>query len=111
MGTYFRCRNSESSADDLGTGRGVVLCRAVATLRSVETHPFAWRIRLVGEMRLQFFKRFWRVVVIPTQVKWVKLCITYLKKESREKSDTYKLLRKFLTCIYVSYVCGDTLKE
>ena len=48
---FFRCRNSESSADDLGTGRGVVLGRAVATLRSVETHPLAWRIRLVGKTR------------------------------------------------------------
>ena len=38
---YFsvRCRDSESSVDDLGTGRGVVLGRAVATLRSVETQP------------------------------------------------------------------------
>ena len=51
QGYFFRCRDSESSADDLGTGRGVVLGRAVATLRSVETHPLAWRIRLVGETR------------------------------------------------------------
>jgi hypothetical protein len=33
-----------TSPDDLGTGRGVVLGRAVATLRSVETHPLDWRI-------------------------------------------------------------------
>ena len=37
--SIFRCRDSESSVDDLGTGRGVVLGRAVATLRSVETQP------------------------------------------------------------------------
>jgi hypothetical protein len=43
-----RRRDSESSVDDLRTKRGVVLGRAVATLRSVETHPFAWRIRFVG---------------------------------------------------------------
>lgn len=43
-----RRRDSESSVDDLRTKRGVVLGRAVATLRSVETHPFAWRIRYVG---------------------------------------------------------------
>jgi hypothetical protein len=41
-----RRRGSESSVDDLRTKRGVVLGRAVTTLRSVETHPFAWRIRL-----------------------------------------------------------------
>jgi hypothetical protein len=33
-------------------GRGVVLGRAVATLRFVETHPLAWRICLVGESSL-----------------------------------------------------------
>jgi hypothetical protein len=43
-----RCRDSESSVDDLGTERGVVYGRAVATLRSVETQPLAWGIRLVG---------------------------------------------------------------
>ena len=37
-----RCRDSESSVDDLGTWRGVVLGRAVTTLRSVETQPLAW---------------------------------------------------------------------
>lgn len=37
-----RRRDSESSVDDLGTGRGVVLGRAVTTLRSVETQPYAW---------------------------------------------------------------------
>ena len=43
-----RCRDSESSVDDLGTERGVVYGRAVATLRSVETQPLAWGIRLVS---------------------------------------------------------------
>ena len=38
----IRCRDSESSVDDLGTWRGVVLGRAVTTLRSVETQPYAW---------------------------------------------------------------------
>ncbi|KAL7294995.1 hypothetical protein TKK_0011704 [Trichogramma kaykai] len=37
-----RCRDSESSVDDLGTWQGVVLGRAVTTLRSVETQPLAW---------------------------------------------------------------------
>lgn len=37
-----RRRDSESSVDDLGTWRGVVLGRAVTTLRSVETQPYAW---------------------------------------------------------------------
>lgn len=63
-----RCRDSESSVDDLRTGRGVVLGRAVATLRSVETHPLAWRIRLVGKTRLlYFFIFFLRVVVVETR--------------------------------------------
>lgn len=31
---------AESSADDLGLGRGVVLSRAAASLRSVETQPY-----------------------------------------------------------------------
>ena len=35
----FEVGTLESSVDDLGTGRGVVLGRAVATLRSVETQP------------------------------------------------------------------------
>jgi hypothetical protein len=34
-----RCRNSELSVDDLRTWQGVVLGRAVSTLRSVETLP------------------------------------------------------------------------
>ena len=38
-----RCRNSELSVDDLRTWQGVVLGRAVSTLRSVETLPLAWR--------------------------------------------------------------------
>lgn len=39
--SLLRCRCSESSVDDLRTWRGVVLGRAVTTLRSVETQPFA----------------------------------------------------------------------
>ena len=35
----FRRRSVESFANDLRMGRGVVLGRAVSTLRSVETHP------------------------------------------------------------------------
>jgi hypothetical protein len=35
--------------DDLDSGRGVVLGRAVATLPSIETHPLASRTCLVGE--------------------------------------------------------------
>ena len=35
---------AESSADDLGLSRGVVLSRAAASLRSVETQPHDWQI-------------------------------------------------------------------
>jgi hypothetical protein len=39
-GTYhMQCRGAKSFADDLVTGRGVVLSRAASTLRSVETYP------------------------------------------------------------------------
>lgn len=43
--TQWHCdrrRNSELSVDDLRTWQGVVLGRAVSTLRSVETQPSAW---------------------------------------------------------------------
>ena len=39
---YIRCQDSESFVDDLRTWQGVVLGRAVSTLRSVETQPLAW---------------------------------------------------------------------
>ena len=42
----FRGRESESSVDDLGTWRGVVLGRVVTTLRSVETKTYAWGLVL-----------------------------------------------------------------
>ena len=35
--------STESFADDLGTGQGVVLSRAAALLRSIETYPLAER--------------------------------------------------------------------
>jgi hypothetical protein len=35
----WRCQSVELSVDDLRTGRGVVLGRAVPMLRSVETQP------------------------------------------------------------------------
>ena len=35
---------AESSVDDLGLSRGVVLSRAAASLRSVETKPYDWQI-------------------------------------------------------------------
>jgi hypothetical protein len=43
-----RCRNSELSVDDLRTWQGVVLGRAVSTLRSVETQPLAWGGRKIA---------------------------------------------------------------
>ena len=43
-----RCWDSESSVDDLGTERGVVYGRAVATLRSVEI--FVGDLVLVGDL-------------------------------------------------------------
>jgi hypothetical protein len=43
----YRRGDSEPSVDDLGTGRGVVLGRAVTTLRSVKT-ALRSGVRLVG---------------------------------------------------------------
>ena len=48
----FRCWGSELSVDDLRTGRGVVLGRAVATLRSVETQPLVWGFVLLFRREL-----------------------------------------------------------
>ena len=40
----MQCRGTKSFADDLGLSRGVVLSRAAASLRSIETKPFDWKI-------------------------------------------------------------------
>jgi hypothetical protein len=37
--THSKCSSTESSVDDLGTCRGVVLSRAATILRSIETQP------------------------------------------------------------------------
>ncbi len=37
-------RGAKSFVDDLGLSRGVVLSRAAASLRSIETKPFDWEI-------------------------------------------------------------------
>ena len=40
----MQCRGAKSFVDDLGLSRGVVLSRAAASLRSIETKPFDWKI-------------------------------------------------------------------
>ena len=40
----MQCRGAKSFVDDLGLSRGVVLSRAAASLRSIETKPFDWEI-------------------------------------------------------------------
>src|ERR1700688_930857 len=48
--THLECRSTESSVDDLGTCRGVVLSRAATILRSIETQPSTGRfVRTVGQ--------------------------------------------------------------
>ena len=48
--TYLDVLSTESSVDDLGTCRGVVLRRAVTILRSIETQPLTGRfVRYVGQ--------------------------------------------------------------
>jgi hypothetical protein len=49
--TLRDCRSTESSVDDLGTCRGVVLSRAATILRSIETQPSTGRfVRSVGQL-------------------------------------------------------------
>ena len=40
----MQCRGAKSFVDDLGLSRGVVLSRAAASLRSIETKPLDWKI-------------------------------------------------------------------
>ena len=48
--THLEFLSTESSVDDLGTCRGVVLRRAVTILRSIETQPLTGRfVRFVGQ--------------------------------------------------------------
>ena len=48
--TYLERLSTESSVDDLGTCRGVVLRRAASILRSIETQPLTGRfVRSVGQ--------------------------------------------------------------
>ena len=48
--THLELLSTESSVDDLGTCRGVVLRRAVTILRSIETQPLTGRfVRSVGQ--------------------------------------------------------------
>ena len=58
MGYQCRRRDSESSADDLRSGRGVVLGRAVTTLRSVETQPQLGRFVRARARRIIFVFNF-----------------------------------------------------
>jgi hypothetical protein len=48
--THLEVLSTESSVDDLGTCRGVVLRRAVTILRSIETQPLTGRfVRYAGQ--------------------------------------------------------------
>ena len=54
--THLELLSTESSVDDLGTCRGVVLRRAVTILRSIETQPLTGRfVRSVGQSSPLFF--------------------------------------------------------
>jgi len=51
--THLEDSSTESSVDDLGTCRGVVLRRAASILRSIETQPLTGRfVRSVGQSSL-----------------------------------------------------------
>jgi hypothetical protein len=53
--TYLEVLSTESSVDDLGTCRGVVLRRAVTILRSIETQPLTGRfVRFVEQSSILF---------------------------------------------------------
>ena len=51
----FQCGGAKSFVDDLGLSRGVVLSRAAASLRSVETKPFDWQICPLLDGRICLF--------------------------------------------------------
>ena len=54
--THLELLSTESSVDDLGTCRGVVLRRAASILRSIETQPLTGRfVRYVGQSSHRFF--------------------------------------------------------
>ena len=57
-----RCRGAKSFVDDLAHCRGVVLGRAAAILRSIETKPYDWEIcpLQTDTSRLYFFARAFR---------------------------------------------------
>ena len=58
--TYLEVLSTESSVDDLGTCRGVVLRRAVTILRSIETQPLTGRfVRFVEQSSILFLLRAW----------------------------------------------------
>ena len=50
--SHVQCGGAKSFVDDLGLSRGVVLSRAAASLRSVETKPFDWQICPLGRTHL-----------------------------------------------------------
>lgn len=81
----FRRRDSESSVDDLGTWRGVVLGRAVTTLRSVETQPYAWGFVLSVRRG-------------PTEREWT----SYMYKEHVERKEN--IVQRTLWIIYITHV-------
>jgi len=57
--------STESSVDDLGTCRGVVLRRAVTILRSIETQPLTGRfVRSVGQSSLAVVSFFYYLVKV-----------------------------------------------
>ena len=54
--THLEVLSTESSVDDLGTCRGVVLRRAVTILRSIETQPLTGRfVRYAGQSSILYF--------------------------------------------------------
>jgi hypothetical protein len=53
--THSKCSSTESSVDDLGTCRGVVLSRAATILRSIETQPSTGRFVRFSRTTFLFF--------------------------------------------------------
>ncbi len=84
----MQCRGAKSFVDDLGLSRGVVLSRAAASLRSIETKPFdsricplsdgpildvvrsvVWHVRSVGLFGTNALRRPVRVVSAPRRAR------------------------------------------
>ena len=95
----FRGRESESSVDVLDTRRGVVLGRAVTTLRSVETQTYAWGLVLSVKRDPTAKNRERENSEIVARTKWGEMANRLKFRETITKAEHN--IRKHCTTIYI----------